>query len=70
VRRWPIAGVLIAAPACGAVVSLSPKSPPVLSARDLAPGFTLPTHKPGESLNLATSLAANDVVIVFYRGHW
>lgn len=69
-RRWPIAGVLLAAPACGAVVSLSPKATPVISARDLAPGFTLPAHQPGTSVNLAASLAASDVVLVFYRGHW
>ena len=63
-------GVVLAVPACGAVTSLSPKAPPAIAASARAPGFTLPASKPGTNVDLATTLAASDVVLVFYRGHW
>ena len=51
-------------------MSLSPKAAPATATTDRAPAFTLPSHQPGSTVNLATTLAASDVVLVFYRGHW
>lgn len=62
-------GVLLAIASCGRVVGLQPKAPPTIAARDHAPAFTLPSHQ-GKPVELATTLAASDVVLVFYRGHW
>lgn len=64
-----LAGVLLATAACGGVVGLAPKAPPTISTRDHAPAFTLPSHE-GRTVELSTALAASDVVLVFYRGHW
>ncbi len=64
-----LVGVLLALASCGGVVGLQPKAAPVVAATDRAPAFTLPSHE-GRSVALATTLAANDVVLVFYRGHW
>ena len=64
-----LAGALLATAACGRVVGLQPKAPPTIAARDRAPGFALPSHE-GRTVDLSTALAASDVVLVFYRGHW
>lgn len=64
-----LAGAVLATAACGQVIGLQPKAPPVIAASDRAPAFALPSHR-AEIVNLATTLAASDVVLVFYRGHW
>ena len=64
-----LAGALLALASCSRVVGLQPKAPPTVAARDQAPAFTLPSHE-GKSVDLRTALASNDVVLVFYRGHW
>lgn len=69
-RYVHVAGALVATASCGTIVGLQPKAPPVIAASDRAPVFTLPANHPGATVNLATSLAASDVVLVFYRGHW
>jgi hypothetical protein len=65
-----VAGALVVTAACGNIVGLSPKAPPVIAASGRAPAFTLPANHPGTTVSLATALAASDVVLVFYRGHW
>ncbi len=64
-----LAGGLLAIASCARVVGLQPKAPPIASASERAPAFALPSHE-GKSVDLTTALAANDVVLVFYRGHW
>ncbi len=64
-----LAGALLAFASCGRVVGLQPKAPPTIAASDRAPAFTLPSHE-GRSVDLTSALAVNDVVLVFYRGHW
>ncbi len=64
-----LAGALLATAACSRVVGLQPKAPPTIAARDRAPAFALPSHE-GRTVELASTLAASDVVLVFYRGHW
>lgn len=68
-RPLHLAGALLATASCGKIVGLQPKAPPVIAASDRAPGFTLSSNHTG-SVSLATTLAASDVVLVFYRGHW
>ncbi len=68
IRSIHVAGALIATASCGTIVGLKPKTAPVAS--DRAPPFTLPAQRPGTTVNLATTLAVSDVVLVFYRGHW
>ena len=64
-----LVGALLATAACGKIVGLQPKAPPVIAASARAPGFALPSAR-ADTVNLATTLAASDVVLVFYRGHW
>jgi hypothetical protein len=69
VRAVHVASALLATAACGKIVGLQPKAPPVIAASDRAPAFALPSHQ-ASTVDLATTFAANDVVLVFYRGHW
>ncbi len=62
-------GLLLALASCARVVGLQPKAPPTIAASEPAPAFALPSHE-GKRVELATTLAASDVVLVFYRGHW
>ena len=50
------------------VVGLQAKAAPLIRGTRATP-FTLPSHT-GAQVELATALAARDVVLVFYRGHW
>jgi len=55
--------------ACGSVLGLQPKAKPAIVADSKATPFELPAQD-GTRVTLASALAAHDVVLVFYRGHW
>ena len=55
--------------ACGTVLGLQPKATPAIVADAKAAEFELPAQD-GTRVKLASALAAHDVVLVFYRGHW
>ncbi len=59
----------ITAAGCGAVTSIEVARPAAVTATDLAPPFTLPSHE-GQTVTLGDALEAGHVVLVFYRGHW
>ncbi len=66
-RVVPLVAAMVAT-GCG-LVGLTPKAPATLDARAQATPFTLPAHD-GRTIELAATLAKQDVVLVFYRGHW
>lgn len=59
----------LAATGCGLVTGIEVTAPPTVTAAAPAAPFALAAQD-GRTVALAELLAAGDVVLVFYRGHW